>query len=207
MLIDINPTRMELLRIKKRLMIAQRGHKLLKDKQDELLRQLLLMIEEVKRLRINIENDFHAILEGFMFAKAKMGPYQTEQELISPVKEVKVSITEKNIISVKVPVFEKTVSGEMIAYGFLNTSGETDVSLIKFEKFLESLFILAEKEKAVHLIAGQLEETRRRVNALEYKLMPDLDETIKFITMKLEENERSSIVRLMKVKDIVRKKH
>ncbi len=205
MLIDVNPTRMELLRIKKRLLIAQRGHKLLKDKQDELLRQLLLMINEVKELRINIEKDFHLILEGFMLAKAKMGPFQTEQELISPVKEVNVTITEKNIISVKVPVFEKTVSGEMIAYGFLNTSGETDVSLIKFEKFLESLFILAEKEKAVHLIADQLEETRRRVNALEYKLIPDLGETIKFITMKLEENERSSIVRLMKVKDIVRK--
>lgn len=205
MLINVNPTRMELLRIKKRLLIAQRGHKLLKDKQDELLRQLLLMIDEVKRLRINIEKDFHLILEGFMLAKAKMGPFQTEQELISPVKEVNVSITEKNIISVKVPVFEKTVSGEIISYGFLNTSGETDVSLIKFEKFLESLFILAEKEKSVHLIANQLEETRRRVNALEYKLIPDLDETIKFITMKLEENERSSIVRLMKVKDIVRK--
>mgnify|MGYP001002438815 FL=1 len=93
----------------------------------------------------------------------------------------------------------------MIPYGFLNTSGETDVSLIKFEKFLESLFSLAEKEKAVHLLANQIEETRRRVNALEYKLMPDLDETINFITMKLEETERSSIVRLMKVKDIVRK--
>lgn len=205
MLLNVNPTRMELLRIRKRLKIAERGHKLLKDKRDELLRQLLSMIEEVKSLRIGIENEFQSILEGFMLAKAKMGPFQTEQALISPVKEINVSIKEKNIISVRVPVFEKEVSGEMIPYGFLNTSGETDVSLIKFEKFLESLFNLAEKEKAVHLLANQLEETRRRVNALEYKLMPDLDETINYITMKLEETERASTVRLMKVKDIVRK--
>ena len=205
MLLDINPTRMELLRIKKRLQIAARGHKLLKDKQDELLRQLLSMIEEVKSLRMEIENEFQTILEGFMLAKAKMGPFQIEQGLISPVKQVKVAITEKNIVSVKVPVFEKEVSGDILPYGFLNTSGETDVSLIKFENFLEALFGLAEKEKAVHLIAGQIEETRRRVNALEYKLMPDLEETIRFITMKLEETERSAIVRLMKVKDIVRK--
>ena len=174
MLLDVNPTRMELLRIKRSLKIAERGHKLLKDKRDELARQLLLMIEEVKNMRIEIENEFQSILEGFMLAKAKMGPFQTEQALISPVKEINVSIKEKNIVSVKVPVFEKVVSGEMISYGFLNTSGETDVSLIKFEKFLESLFSLAEKEKAVHLLANQIEETRRRVNALEYKLIPDL---------------------------------
>jgi len=205
MLLNVNPTRMELLRIKNRLKIAERGHKLLKDKRDELVRQLLLMIEEVKNMRIEIENEFQSILEGFMLAKAKMGPFQTEQALISPVKEVNVSIKEKNIISVKVPVFEKVVSGEMISYGFLNTSGETDVSLIKFEKFLESLFNLAEKEKAVHLLANQIEETRRRVNALEYKLIPDLNETISYITMKLEETERSSTVRLMKIKDVVRK--
>jgi V/A-type H+/Na+-transporting ATPase subunit D len=205
MLLDINPTRMELLQIKKRLKIAQRGHKLLKDKRDELLRQLLSMIEEVKKLRIVIENEFQTILEGFMLAKAKMGPFQTEQSLVSTVKEINVSIKEKNIVSVRVPVFEKEISGEMISYGFLNTSGETDISLVKFEKFLESLFILAEKEKAVHLLASQIEETRRRVNALEYKLIPDLVETIKYITMKLEESERASIVRLMKVKDIVRK--
>jgi V/A-type H+-transporting ATPase subunit D len=205
MLINVNATRMELLRIRKRLNIALRGHKLLKDKRDELLRQLLSMIEEVKSLRIEIEKEFQSILEGFMLAKAKMGPFQIEQSLISPMKEIRVLIEEKNVVSVRVPIFKKEIIGEILPYGFLNTSGETDVSLIKFEKFLESLFILAEKEKAVLLISHQIEETRRRVNALEYKLIPDLQETIKYISMKLEESDRASTVRLMKIKDIVRK--
>ncbi|MBM3709182.1 MAG: V-type ATP synthase subunit D [Actinobacteria bacterium] len=204
MLTGINPTRMELLRLKKRLVIAQRGHKLLKDKRDELMRKLLEMIDDVKVLRLSIENEFQSILESFMLARAKMGPYQTEQALLLSEKEISVIIGEKNIMSVKVPVFQKEVKGEIISYGFLNTSGELDLSLIKFEKFIEALLELAEKEKTVHLLANEVEETRRRVNALEYRLIPEIEETIKLITMKLSETERSNTVRLMKVKEIVR---
>jgi len=204
MLTGINPTRMELLRLKKRLVIAQRGHKLLKDKRDELMRKLLEMIEDVKVLRLSIENEFQSILESFMLARAKMGPFQTEQALLLSEKEISVIIGEKNIMSVKVPVFQKEVKGEIISYGFLNTSGELDLSLIKFEKFIEALLNLAEKEKTVHLLANEVEETRRRVNALEYRLIPEIEEIIKLITMKLSETERSNTVRLMKVKEIVR---
>ncbi len=204
MLANVNPTRMELLRLKKRLTLAERGHKLLKDKRDELMRQLLGMIDEVKTQRLSIENEFQSILEGFMLAKAKMGPYQTEQALLIPRKKIAVTVGEKNLMSVKVPVFKKEVTGDIISYGFLNTTGEMDISLIKFEKFIESLLNLAEKEKTVQLLANEIEETRRRVNALEYRLIPEFLETIKFITMKLAETERSNTIRLMKVKEIVR---
>ena len=204
MLSGVNPTRMELLRLKKRLSLAQRGHKLLKDKRDELMRQLLEMIGSVKNLRMSIENEFQSILESFILAKALMGPKQTEQALAISEKKISVSVSEKNIMSVRVPVFKREVSGEIISYGFLNTSGEIDIALDKFDRFLELLLTLAEKEKTVHLMANEIEETRRRVNALEYRLIPEFEETIKYITMKLAESERSNTIRLMKVKAIVK---
>jgi len=204
MLAKVNATRMELLRLKKRLQLAARGHKLLKDKRDELMRLLMEIIDEVKDLRLSVESEFRSILEGFVLAKARMGPFQVEQALLMPAKKISVSVSRKNLMSVRVPEYTKEVSGRIIPYGYLNTSGDIDISLDKFDKFIESLLVLAEKEKAVQLMATEIEETRRRVNALEYKLIPDLEETIKFITMKLDENERANTVRLMKVKDIVR---
>jgi len=204
MILNINATRMELLRLKKRLQIAQRGHKLLKDKRDELMRQLLSIIDEVKSLRFSIEKEFQSILESFMLAKAEMGPFQMEQELLLPTKTISVSVEQKNLMSVHVPVYTREVKGDIISYGYFNTSGELDVSLIKFDEFIESLLTLAEKEKTVQLLANEIEETRRRVNALEYKLIPNLIETIKSITMKLSETELANTVRLMKIKDMVR---
>ena len=204
MLLNVNATRMELLRLKKRLNLAWRGHKLLKDKRDELMRQLLEVIDRVKELRFSIEKEFQSILERFVLAKAAIGTYQVEQELLLPVKKISVAISKRNIIGVHVPVYAKEVSGDIIPYGYMNTSGEMDIALNDFDKFIEHLLNLAEKEKAVQLMATEIEETRRRVNVLEYKLIPGIIETIKFIAMKLEETERSSTVRLMKVKDIVR---
>ncbi len=204
MILNINATRMELLRLKKRLKIAQRGHKLLKDKRDELMRQLLSIIDEVKSLRFSIEKEFQSILESFMLAKAEMGPFQMEQELLLPTKTISVSVEQKNLMSVHVPVYTREVKGDIISYGYFNTSGELDISLIKFDEFIESLLTLAEKEKTVQLLANEIEETRRRVNALEYKLIPNLIETIKSITMKLSETELANTVRLMKIKDMVR---
>src|SRR3972149_8272088 len=204
MLVNVNATRMELLRLKKRLNLARRGHKLLKDKRDELMRQLLAVIDEVKALRLSIEKQFQSILERFVLAKASLGPHQAHQELLLPSKKISVSASMRNIINVSVPVYAREVSGDIIPYGYINTSGEMDIALNDFEKFLVDLLGLAEKEKSVQLLAVEMEETRRRVNAREYKLIPGITETIKFITMKLEENERSNTVRLMKVKDIVR---
>lgn len=204
MLANVNATRMELLRLKKRLNLAWRGHKLLKDKRDELMRQLLEVIDEVKVLRLSIEKEFQSIVERFVLARASIGPYQVEQELLLPVKKISVSISKRNIIGVHVPVYAKEVSGDIIPYGYMNTSGEMDIALNDFDKSIENLLDLAEKEKAVQLMAMEIEETRRRVNVLEYKLIPSIIETIRFITMKLDEIERSNTVRLMKVRDIVR---
>jgi V/A-type H+-transporting ATPase subunit D len=204
MLMGVNATRMELLRLKKRLSLARRGHKLLKDKRDELMRQLLAIIDEVKELRLSIEREFQSVLERFVAAKSLLGSLQTKQELLLPVKKISVSMDRKNIMSVRVPSYSQEVSGGIIPYGYINTSGEMDIALADFDKSIENLLDLAEKEKTVQLMAIEIEETRRRVNALEHKLIPGLDETIKFITMKLEENERSNTVRLMRVKDIVR---
>jgi len=204
MLANVNATRMELLRLKKRLNLAWRGHKLLKDKRDELMRQLLEVIDEVKELRLSIEKEFQSIVERFVLARASIGSYQVEQELLLPVKKISVSISKRNIIGVHVPVYAKEVSGDIIPYGYMNTSGEMDIALNDFDKSIENLLDLAEKEKAVQLMAMEIEETRRRVNVLEYKLIPSIIETIRFITMKLDEAERSNTVRLMKVRDIVR---
>jgi V/A-type H+/Na+-transporting ATPase subunit D len=204
MLAGVNATRMELLRLRKRLLLAVRGHKLLKDKRDELMRQLLEIIDEVKEKRMAVEKEFNSILEMFVLSKARMAPFQVEQALLIPSKKISVSVGLKNMMSVRVPEYSKEVSGDIIPYGFLNTSGDIDVSLNRFDSFIEDLLNLAEKEKAVQLMATEIEETRRRVNALEYRLIPELEETIKFITTRLDENERASTVRLMKVKDIVR---
>ena len=204
MLLDVNPTRMELTRLRTRLALARRGHKLLKDKRDELMRQWLGIIEEVRELRFSIEKEFQSIVERFILARASAGSRQTEQELLMSSKNVSVSVSKRNIMSVYVPEYTMEISGDIIPYGYVNTSGEMDIALKSFEKFLENLLKLAEKEKMLQLLAMEIEETRRRVNALEYKLIPDIIETIKFITMKLDENERSNMVRLMRVKEIVK---
>jgi len=202
--LNVNATRMELQRLKKRLKIAVRGHKLLKDKQDELMRQMLSQIHEVKEKRMDIETNFQSILQSFVLSQSELGRAQVEEALALPTKKMNVNVETKTVMSVKMPLFKREVSGEIISYGYLNTSGEMDVSLIKFDKLIETLFILAEMEKRIQLLADEIDKTRRRVNALEYKLIPTLQETIKFITMKLAELERSNLTRLMKVKDIVR---
>ncbi len=204
MILNVNATRMELQRIRKRLKIAVRGHKLLKDKQDELMRQMLSQINEVKEKRMEIESSFQAILQSFVLSQSELGRAQVEEALSLPTKKMSVDVETKTVMSVKMPVFKMAVSGNIISYGYLNTSGEMDVSLIEFDKLIVTLFTLAEMEKRVQLLADEIDKTRRRVNALEYKLIPNLQDTIKFITMKLAEMERSNLTRLMKVKDIVR---
>jgi V/A-type H+/Na+-transporting ATPase subunit D len=203
MLLHVNATRMELLRLRRRLGIARRGYKLLKDKRDELMRQWLEIIDEVKSLRFSVEKEFQSILERFTLAKAYTGSSQTEQELLLPSKEISITVKKKNVMSVNIPVYVKEISKNIIPYGYLNTSGEMDIALCDFDKFIDKLLNLAEKEKMLQLMALEIEETRRRVNALEYKLIPDLSETISYITMKLDETERSNTVRLMRVRDII----
>ena len=197
---------MELLRLRKRVVLARRGHKLLKDKQDELLRQLMDLVKLVTDLRKAVEKLLQETSQRFLLARATMDPESVEQAMLVPSKKLSVAVKKRNLMSVKVPVFEETVSGKIHCYGFAVTSGELDASLVSLDKVIAELLSLAEKEKTLFMLAAEVDKTRRRVNALEYILIPNLDETIRHITMKLSEMERGDLVRLMRVKEIVRKK-
>ncbi|MGC9365890.1 MAG: V-type ATP synthase subunit D [bacterium] len=204
MILEINPTRQELLRLRKRLTIAVRGHKLLKDKQDELMRQLLAMIGEVKNLRIKVEEELAEAMNSFVLAKSGSEPGAVETALMIPRKEISLEVKQKHIMNLRVPVYSKQVSGDILCYGFAETTAELDESLYSLDKAAESIFDLAEKEKTVSMLADEVARTRRRVNSLEYVLIPNLEDTIKHIRQKLSEMERANLTRLMKVKDIVR---
>lgn len=199
---------MELTRLKKRLATATRGHKLLKDKQDELMRRFIENIRKNKELRLQVENELEDALREFLLASAVMSPEFMEQAVLYPKENITVDIKKKNIMSVYVPVMTfirelEDDEGSIYPYGFAQTSSELDDAISKLYKIMSKLLELAEIEKACQLMADEIEKTRRRVNALEYRTIPDLEETIRFIRMKLDESERSTIVRLMKVKDIL----
>ncbi len=202
----VNPTRMELKKLQIRYNTARRGHKLLKDKRDELMRRFLEIVREYKTLRSRVEDSLSRVYGGFASASANMGEKMLEEALILPKKEGELKLEFKNMMNVTVPVFDFKVSGEGGAdsynYGFAFTSGELDTSLSDLSEILEDLVRLAETEKTAQLLAQEIERTRRRVNALEYILMPQYLEAIKNIKMKLEENERGNLTRLMKVKDM-----
>jgi len=203
-LVNVNPTRMELTRLKKRLITARRGHKLLKDKRDELMKQFLDIVRENKTLRERAEASLKEVYDSFLVASAIMSKQVLEQSLVFPKHRVEVDITTKNIMSVNVPVFSfNEAKGDLYSYGFFGTSYQLDLSVNKLGGLLPDLLLLAEKEKSAQLLAAEIEKTRRRVNALEYVMIPQFTEKIRFIKMKLDENERSTTTRLMKVKDMM----
>jgi len=204
MKLDVNPTRMQLLGLRKRTALAKRGHKLLKDKQDELMRRLLNLLKVVKELRKKVEMELEFTIKRFLFARSAMEPEGVDEALLLPRKEVSIELEKKRLLNVEVPVFKEVISGKIHCYGFATTSCELDLSLLALDKVLYELIELAEKEKALELIALEIEKTRRRVNALEYVLIPSLEETVKYIQMKLLEMERSNLSRLMRIKEIVR---
>ena len=204
---NIKPTRMELNRTKARLKTATRGHKLLKDKRDELMRQFLAIIKQNQELRQKVEKDLAEAMSAMSAASAVMSPEMLEQALLYPKQSVEVGLELKNVMSVEVPVYEfRTKSedpGQIFPYGYAMTSGELDDAVSLFSETLQDMLELARVEKTMQLLAQEIEKTRRRVNALEYVMIPDMQETIRYITMKLEENERGNITRLMKVKDTI----
>jgi V/A-type H+-transporting ATPase subunit D len=209
--IRVNPTRMELNRLKKQLAMAQRGHKLLKDKRDELMRIFLELIRKNKELREEVEEALAAASAQFLLARAVMSGETMEEALMFPKTRINLRMKKKNIMSVYAPSFTwekegqgQEGEGDIYPYGFADTSAELDTSIATFDRLLPKLMELAEVEKTVDLLATEIEKTRRRVNALEHVLIPQQEQAIRFITMKLDEAERASIVRLMKVKDIVR---
>ena len=205
----INPTRMELTRLKGRLKTAQRGHKLLKDKRDELMKQFMDVVRENRALRRRVEEGLMRAHGAFTVAAALMSPEMLEQSLLYPKQSVELDMTFQNIMSVDVPQYHfRTKSqdaGEIYPYGFAQTSGELDDAVDAMARVFQDMLRLAEVEKTSQLLAEEIEKTRRRVNALEYVKIPEMQENIKYITMKLDENERANTIRLMKVKDLILK--
>lgn len=204
MLANVNATRMELLRLRKRVALATRGHHLLSEKRDEISRQLIQIAKEIQPLRKSVEAQLLETCRRFMLARATMEPEDIKAALEVPTKKFSLVISFASIMSVKVPQLAKEMSGEIICYGYASTSGELDVALLALEKAFDSLIELAEKEKQARLLAVELQMTRRRVNVLEHIVIPELHETIKFIFDKLAEAERDNTSRLMKITDIIR---
>ena len=202
----VNPTRMELTRIKRRLVTARRGHKLLKDKRDEMVRQFIALIRENYRLRQEVEGDLGAALRDFAMARAVTEPELVEEAILYPARNVQVELGMASILSVHVPklkVREETMQETVLSYGLAETSAQLDGAIAGLAELLPKLIRLAEIEKSCDLLADEIEKTRRRVNALEYVMIPQFEETIRFISMKLDENERGSLTRLMKVKSMI----
>ena len=206
--LNVNPTRMELTRLKKKLATSTRSHKLLKDKQDELMRQFINLVKYNNTLRAEVEGQLEGSLKDFVMARAVMSSEFLEEAVAYPKEHISVEVGEKNIMSVNVPImnFKRQREGDegsIYPYGFANTSSELDDAIAKLYGILPKLLELAEVEKSCQLMADEIEKTRRRVNALEYMTIPQLQETIKYIRMKLDENERSATTRLMKVKSML----
>ena len=207
--ITVNPTRMELTRLKGKLRTAQRGHKLLKDKRDELMKQFMETVRSVRVLREEVEEELMKAHQSFTVASALMSSEALEQAMLYPKQSVELTMETKNVMSVNVPVYHtRTRTGsdaDIYPYGFAATSGELDTAVDALGKVLPKLLRLAEIEKSAQLMAEEIEKTRRRVNALEYVVIPQTQSSIRYITMKLEENDRATTTRLMKVKDMILK--
>ena len=203
----VNPTRMELTRLKGKLKTSIRGHKLLKDKRDELMKQFLDTVREVRELRAEVEKELMKVHGSFTVASALMSGPAMEQALMYPKQSVELDMKFKNIMSVDVPVYQfhtrNEDPSEIYPYGFAQTSGELDAALEALSNVFQDMLELAQVEKTMQLLAADIEKTRRRVNALEYVMIPDLQTNIRYISMKLDENERGNTTRLMKVKDMV----
>ena len=205
----VNPTRMELTRLKGKLKTSIRGHKLLKDKRDELMKQFLDTVREVRELRAEVEQELMKVHGSFTVASALMSGPAMEQALMYPKQSVELDMTFKNVMSVSVPTYHfKTRtedSSDIFPYGYANTSGELDAAVEALGTVFQSMLKLAQIEKTAQLLAEEIEKTRRRVNALEYVVIPQTQENIRYIAMKLDENDRSNTTRLMKVKDMLLK--
>jgi len=202
--LQVNPTRMELLHLRRRLALAVRGHRLLSEKRDEISRQLMEIAKEIQPLRKEVEKQLLETFRRFMLARSSMEPEDIRAALETPTKKLSLALKFANVMNVKVPQFVKEISGEIICYGFASTSGELDVALLALERAFDKLIELAEKEKQARLLAVELQMTRRRVNVLEHVVIPEMKETIRFIFDKLAEAERDNISRLMKIADIIR---
>jgi V/A-type H+-transporting ATPase subunit D len=205
--LNVNPTRMELTNLKKKLTTARRGHKLLKDKRDELMRQFIDLVRENKELRRRVEQGIAEANAHMAVARSVMSDENLNIALMIPMQEMSLDISEKNVMSVMIPVYETKMrtadENDIYSYGFAFTSTDLDDAVKALSDIMPLMLKLAQTEKSCQLMASEIEKTRRRVNALEHVMIPQYEETIKYIKMKLDENERGTITRLMKVKDMM----
>lgn len=205
--LNVNPTRMELTNLKNKLNTSRRGHKLLKDKRDELMRQFMELVHENERLRKAVEEGISTANKFFASAGASMEREELETSFLLPKQKVTLELSEKNVMSVHIPVFDTRFKSQdmsdIYSYGYAFTSAELDEGVRALSEIFPKMIRLAEVEKSCFLLADETEKTRRRVNALEHVMIPRYEETIKYITMKLDENERSTTTRLMKVKNMM----
>ena len=203
----VNPNRMELTRLKKKLVTALKGHRLLKDKRDELMRQFLDLVREDMELRLKVEKGIQSANADFVLAKAGMSEQILRTSMLVPKQEITLEESTRNVMSVDLPVFQCRTrtddKNDIFSYGFAYTSSDLDGAVQSLSDILPDMLHLAEVEKSCQLMASEIEKTRRRVNALEHVIIPETREGIRYITMKLDENERSTQVRLMKVKDMM----
>ena len=206
MAIKVRATRMELLQLRKKIALARRGHKLLKDKLDELMRQFKILIKEYEGARSKLEKELSIAYGEFLFARAAMTEPGLLDALRYPGAAAKVQTSKRKIMNLILPVFEGAIEGNVRNYGIFDTPAELDEALEVYKRILPHIVKLAEQEKAISLLAREIDTTRRRVNALEYKLIPELEEAIRSVRLKLDEMERGNLTRLMKVKEMVEEK-
>lgn len=204
MAMQVNPTRMELLRLKKRLNMARRGHRLLKQKQDELLRIIQKTIARLASMRKEIEAELIKALKQYFLARAYEDKSIFEGSLVLLDNNIELSMSVEKVMNVPLPIYKKSLRGELISYGFAMTSPTLDIAFTSLLKVFERLIDMAELEKRIALLAEEMDKTRRRVNALEYILIPEIESTVRGINMKLEEREREKNSRLMIIKDVIR---
>lgn len=209
-LLNVNPTHMELTKLKQKLISLKKSHRVMKDKQDELIKHFLVLAKENKDLRVKVENAIKEANYHMSLANGVMSREEIDIALMMPVQKIKLDVKKKSIVSVDVPSYEFKMKSadkaDIYSYGFAFTTGELDASVKALSDLLPDMIRLAEVEKSCQLLSEEIEITRRRVNALQFVLIPDYEETIKHITMKLEENERSNAIRLIKVKEVLLQK-
>jgi V/A-type H+/Na+-transporting ATPase subunit D len=204
-LLRVNPTRMALMDLKRRTTAAVRGHKLLKDKQDGLMKQFLAIIRDARELRSRIEKELGGAFTSFLRASAWLSEAEMENALSSPQAKISLNVETKSVMSVKIPIFHLKKEGNIKTYGYAHTNLLLDRAIDAFDRVFEMLIQLAQIEKQAENMAIELETTRRRVNALQYKMIPDLRETVKYIKMKLDESERAGIISTMRIKASLQK--
>ncbi len=204
MILTVNPNRMELLKLKRRLELAMRGYKLLKDKRDALIQIFIKLIEENREVREEFNEKMKKCMNDFLLATLYMGEDQLNSLFLFPQKKLTVKVDHKNVMSLKVPVYEIKEEGNIYSYGMIGSSSELDSTLKKYNEIIPLMVKMAELDKAIALLTDEIEKTRRRVNALEYVMIPNLEDTIKFITMKLDEMARSNNSAIMRIKEMIR---